>query len=91
MNNDPVYHVDLDFSHNGENLSGSDKYTTEQPSNECDTEEVPRRSEQLKHPPDFYETRVNVTSRNLKEPKSIEEAVSGPKKSKWEKAMEVEM
>ena len=90
-NNDPVYHVDLDFSHNGENMTDSDKCTTEQPSIECETEVVPRRSERLRHPPDFYGTRVNVTSQNPKEPKSIEEAVSGPEKSKWEKAMEVEM
>ena len=90
-NNDPVYHVDLDFSHNGENMTDSDKCTTEQPSIECETEVVPRRSERLRHPPDFYGTRVNVTSQNPKEPKSIEEAVSGPEKPKWEKAMEVEM
>ena len=45
----------------------------------------------MRHPPDFYATRANVISQNPKEPKSIEEAVSGPKKSMWEKAMEVEM
>ena len=72
-------------------MTDSDKCTTEQSSIECEIEVVPRRSEQVRPPPDFYGTRVNVTSQNLKEPKSIEEAVNGPEKSKWEKAMEVEM
>ena len=45
----------------------------------------------MRHPPDFYATRANIISQNPKEPKSIEEAVSGTEKSMWEKAMEVEM
>ena len=45
----------------------------------------------MRYPPDFYGTRVNVTSQTPKESNSIEEAVSGPKNSKWEKAIEVEM
>ena len=45
----------------------------------------------MRQPPLFYGTRVNVTGQNLKEPKSIEEAVSGPEKLKWEKAMKVEI
>ena len=45
----------------------------------------------MRNLPHFYGTRVNASSQNPKEPKSIEEAVSGPEKSMWEKAMEVEM
>ena len=44
-NNDPIYHVELDFSHNGECITDSDKCPTEQPSIECETEVVPRRLE----------------------------------------------
>ena len=46
----------------------------------------------MRQSPHFYGTRVNVTGQNPKKPESIEEAVSGPEKLKWEKkAMEVEV
>ena len=45
---------------------------------------------EVRQPPHFYGTRVNVTGQNPKKPESMEEAVSGPEKLKWEKAMEVE-
>ena len=66
-------------------MTDSDKCPTEQPSIECETEIVPRRSERVRHPPDFYGIRVNVTSQNPKEPKSIEKAVIDPKNQSGKK------
>jgi len=86
-NNDPVYQVELDFSDNSESTTNSEDCPTEQPNNES----VLRRSERERRPPDFYGSRVNVTSQNPKEPKSIEEATDCPERSQWEKAMEAEM
>ena len=34
--NDPVYHVELDFSHSGENITDSDNCPPEQSSIECE-------------------------------------------------------
>ena len=84
---DPVYQVELDFSDNSESTTNSEDCPTEQPNNES----VLRRSERERRPPDFYGSRVNVTSQNPKEPKSIEEATDCPERSQWEKAMEAEM
>ena len=44
MNNDPVYHREL---HNSENMTESGNCPTEQRSIECETEVVPRKSEQV--------------------------------------------
>ena len=46
---------------------------------------------EVRQSPHFYGTRVNVTGQNPKKPESIEEAVSGFEKLKWQKAMEVEV
>ena len=65
----------------------SDNCTTEEPN----VESVPRRSERERRPPDFHGIRINVTSQNPKEPTCIEEAISCPENSQWQKAMETEM
>ena len=61
-----IYHVDLDFSHNGENMTDSDKCPTKQPSIECETAVVISRSEQVRHHPYFCGTRIIVTIQNPK-------------------------
>ena len=66
MNSDPFYHIELDFSHNSEDMTDSENCSTEQSSIEYKAESVPRRSERVWHPPKFYGTRVNVTSQNLR-------------------------
>ena len=86
-NNAPVHLIELDFTDNCEMTSDSENCPTEQPI----AESIPRRSERERQPPDFYGVKVNVTSQSPKEPKSIEEAINSPEKSKWEKAMETEM
>ena len=37
MNNDPVNHIELEFSYNGENITDSEKCPTEQPNIEYET------------------------------------------------------
>ena len=37
MSSDPVYHIKSEFSHNGENITDSEKCSTEQPNIEYET------------------------------------------------------
>ena len=80
---DTVYRMELDFSDNPEM---SVEAPVEEPS-----EVVPRRSERLRQPPDFYGARVYLSSETSSEPTTIEEATACSEKSKWIQAMETEI
>ena len=56
-----------------------------------DTEPVPRRSERVRHRPDYYAEGAFIAADGIEEPTSYQEAVASPNKSKWEEAMQAEM
>ena len=45
MNNNPIYHIELNFSHKGENMTDSENCSAEQSSIEYEGESVPLNSE----------------------------------------------
>lgn len=58
---------------------------------QVDTQPVPRRSERVRHRPDYYAEGAFITAVGEEEPTSYQEAVASPNKSKWEEAMQAEM
>ena len=54
-------------------------------------ERAPRRSERVRHRPNYYSEGASVAAGGIEEPTSYQEAEASPNKSKWEQAMEAEM
>lgn len=54
-------------------------------------EEASRRSERVRHRPNYYAEEAVFTAGGIEEPTSYQEAEASPDKLKWEKAMEAEM
>ena len=52
---------------------------------------LPRRSERVRQPPDYYGTWVNTAKKQGAEPTTVDEAMSSPERKKWKEAMRMEM
>ena len=78
--------VELDFSEFDEPIVDKDVVQ-----NEAAEPQVPRRSERDRRPPAYYGDWATVTNHDQKEPRTVKEAMSSPRKAKWVKAMEKEM
>ena len=80
---DPPYRMELDFS--------DDPEMSAVPPVEKPSEVVPRRSERLRQPPDFYGARVYLSSEISSEPTTIEEATACSEKSEWIQEIKTEI
>ena len=79
--------VELDFL----DKADEEERSSDDPQEETSTirsEQSPRRSERMRQPPDYY---VSVANELLKEPVTVEEALSSPDKEKRRGAMPTEM
>ena len=54
-------------------------------------EPAPRRSERIRHRPNYYSEQASIAADSMEEPASYSEAAASPNKSKWEEAMKAEL
>ena len=59
--------------------------------NEAPEPQVMRRSERDRRPPTYYGEWATTANDDGSEPRTVNEALSSPKRAKWEKAMKTEM
>ena len=79
---EPLGYVELEVSADGGNSDGDEPVVQE------DVERAPRRSERVRHRPNYYSEGASIAAGGMEEPTCYQEAKASPK---WEKAMEAEM
>ena len=82
---EPLSYVELDVS-----VDGGDPHAGDA-DEQVENEPAPRRSERVRHRPNYYAEGASIATDGIEEPASYREAVASPNKSKWEEAMEAEM
>lgn len=88
---DVVEPVELEVDDSSHTADGADVDGHEVADQQDGTQLVPRRSERVRHRPNYYAEGAHIAASGMEEPTSYQEAIANPNKSKWEEAMQAEM